>query len=156
MANVVRTAKSGDRWGPYELIAFNINVVSEDIGAFFGNADLPQLTVSSAILNNLEKPTGPLLKSDKNFFAYLEDAMTMIPDKEDSGYVADFVTFILEMMHYDEGRRVIHPRKEIGFEMCGERVKAIPDVCVLERFGEYFQYLLLVQEDKVCELTFAH
>jgi len=80
-----------------------------------------------------------------DFFAYLGDVMTMIPDKE--SYVVDFVTFILKMMHYDEGRRVIHSREEIWFEMCGERVKAVPDVCVMERFPGR-RYFLLVQEDK--------
>ena len=118
MANVVRFAKPGNRWGPYELFAFNINIVSEEVETF-GNADLPQLTVSSVVLNNLEEPAGPLLKSDMDFFAYLEDAMVMNPDME-SPYVADFVAFILKMMHYDEGRRVVHSREEIGFEMCGE------------------------------------
>ena len=83
--------------------------------------------------------------------------MAMNPDLE-SPYVADFVTFILKMMHYDEGRRVVHSREEIGFEMCGERVTASPDVCVMERWrkGSTPKHLLLMQEDKVCELTFAH
>ena len=157
MADIVRSAKPGVRWGPHDLLAFNLNVVREDVETFFGNADLPQLTVSSVVLNNLKEPTGPLLKSDMDFFAYLEDAMAMNPDLE-SPYVADFVTFILKMMHYDEGRRVVHSREEIGFEMCGERVTASPDVCVMERWrkGSTPKHLLLMQEDKVCELTFAH
>ena len=88
-----------------------------------------------------------------DFFAYLEDAMAMNPDIE-SPYVADFVTFILKMMHYDEGCRVVHSREEIGFEMCGEHVKAAPDVCVMERRQKRStgKHLLLMQEDKVCEL----
>jgi hypothetical protein len=53
------------------------------------------------------------------------------------------------MMRYDEGRRVIHLRKEMGFEMCGQRVDAKTDVCVMERSGTGAKYLLLVQEDKV-------
>ena len=59
MANLVPSAKPVNRWGPYELIAFNINVVSEEVETFFGNADLPQLTVSSVVLNNLEESTDP-------------------------------------------------------------------------------------------------
>jgi len=59
MANAVRSAKPGDRWGINELIAFNINVVREDVETFFGSADLPQLAVSPVILNNLKEPTDP-------------------------------------------------------------------------------------------------
>jgi len=54
-----------------------------------------------------------------DFFAYMEDAM-IIPPGEGS-LVDDFAAFVLKMMRYDEGRRVIHLRKETGFEMCGQR-----------------------------------
>jgi hypothetical protein len=52
-------------------------------------------------------------------------------------------------MCYDEGRRVIHLRKVLGFEVCGQRVDAKIDVCIMERSGTGAKYLLLVQEDKV-------
>lgn len=113
-------------------------------------------SVSSVVLNNLKEPTDPLLKSDMDFFAYLEDAMVMNPDME-SPYVADFVAFILKMMHYDEGRRVVHSREEIGFEMCGE-VSRPHQMFVSWSGGKRStgKHLLLMQEDKVCELTFVH
>lgn len=131
-----------------ELIAFNIEVIDVNAQTFFGNAILPQLTLSPVILNNLEEPPGPLHKADMDFFAYMEDAMIIPPGEE--SLVDDFATFVLKMMRYDEGRRVIHLRKEMGFEMCGQRVDAKTDVCVMERSGTGAKYLLLVQEDKVC------
>ena len=52
MANVVRFAKPGNRWGPYELFAFNINIVSEEVETFFGNVACPssQCRQSSSII----------------------------------------------------------------------------------------------------------
>ena len=63
------------------------------------------------------------------------------------------------MMSYDEGRRVVHLRNEMRFEMCGQQVDVKADVCVMQRSDHDMgaEYLLLVQEDKVrkVNLTFA-
>jgi len=132
-----------------ELIAFNIGVSTVNIQTFFGIPNLPQTTVSPVILNNMEEPIGgpPLLKSELDFFSYLEDAMAIPPEEESS--VDDFVAFILRLMNYNDGRRLIRLRKELGFEMCGQRVDAQTDVCITERSPTTgVRYLLLVQEDK--------
>jgi hypothetical protein len=105
MANLIRSARSGSNWGTNELIAFNIIVDNVDAQTFFGSPNLPQITVSAVILDNLEEPTGTLQKSDMVFFAYMEDAMA-IPAGEESS-VDDFAAFLLKMLSYDEGRRVI-------------------------------------------------
>jgi hypothetical protein len=147
MANLVRSEKSGSSWKMNELIAFNIEIIDVNAQTFFGNAILPQVTLSPVILDNFEEPAGPLHKADMDFFAYMEDAM-IIPLGEES-LVNDFAAFVLKMMRYDEGRPVIHLRKEMGFEMCGQCVDAKTDVCVMERSSTGAKYLLLVQEDKV-------
>jgi hypothetical protein len=54
------------------------------------------------------------------------------------------------MFEYDEPERVIHQRKEVSFVMCGMSVDAKPNVCVMSES----EYLLLVQEDKVCPFFF--
>lgn len=146
MANLVRSAKSGSNWGMSELIAYNIVVKNVNAQTFFGSPNLPQITVSPAILDNLEEPVG-LSKADMDFFAYMDDAMSISPGVE--SFVDDFTAFLLKMMSYDEGRRVVHLRKEMEFEMCGQRVDAKADVCVMERSGMGAKYLLVVQEDKV-------
>jgi hypothetical protein len=133
-----------------ELIAFNIKVIDVNAQAFFGSANLPQITVSPVILDNLEEPDGPLDKADMHFFAYMEDAMTIPPGEE--SLVDDFAAFVLRLMCYDEGRRVVHLQKEMGFDMCEQRVDATTDVCVMERSagtGAKYSSLLLVQENKV-------
>ncbi|KIL65191.1 hypothetical protein M378DRAFT_1039664 [Amanita muscaria Koide BX008] len=104
-----------------ELIAFNIRVNTVNTQTFFGSPNLPRIT---------DEPAGSLHKADMDFFAYMEDAMT-----SEESFVDDFAAFLLKMMGYDEGRRVIHLRKEMGFEMCGQRVDAKTDVCVMERPG---------------------
>jgi hypothetical protein len=149
MANLARRcAKSGSRWGMNELIAFNIKVKAVDAPTFFGNAVLPQPMVLSVILDNLEEPVGPLLQSDIHFFGYMANAMIISPNKKSN--VDGFVAFVLKMMHYDEGCRLIHMRTKMGFEMCGQYVNAKADVCVVEPPTTSSNYLLLVQEDKVC------
>ncbi|KAI9462293.1 hypothetical protein BJY52DRAFT_1185050 [Lactarius psammicola] len=128
MADLVRSAKPGRRWGMNELIAFDIEVIDVNAQTFFGSAILPRPMVSSVILNNLEEPAGSLHKADMVFFAYIEDAMTISPSEE--SFVDDLVAF------------------EMAFEMCGQRVDAIADVCVMEHSGIGAKHLLLVQEDK--------
>ena len=59
---------------------------------FLGSPNLPQITVSPVILDKLEEPAGPLHKADMDFFAYMEDAMT-IPLSEESS-VDDFAAFV--------------------------------------------------------------
>ena len=88
-----------------------------------------------------------------DFFAYMEDAIIVPPGEE--SLVGDFAAFLLKMMRYDEGRHVIHLRKEMRFEMCGQRVDAKRYVCVMERSGTGAKYLLLVQEDRSVNFTFA-
>ncbi|KAF8517382.1 hypothetical protein BU17DRAFT_49786 [Hysterangium stoloniferum] len=141
------SARSGNDWETSEMMAFNIQVDIVNAQTFFGSTNLPQLTtVSPVILDNLDEPTGPLHKADMDFFTYMEDAMYIPPEHE--SFVSDFAAFVLKMMCYDEGRRVIHLRKEIPFEMCGESVDVKTDVCVMEPVDMGGKYLLLLQEDK--------
>jgi len=150
MANLVRSAKSGGRWGMNELIAFNIQVIDVNAQTFFGNAILPQPTVSSVIPDNLEEPAGSLHKADMDFFAYMEDAMTISLGEE--SLVDNFAAFILKVMRYDEGRHIIRLWKERVFEMCGQCVGAKADVCVMECSGTGAKYLLLVRSVNLCVL----
>ena len=154
MANLIRTAKSGSSWTPNDLRAFNIQVIREDIESFFGKINnlkhKPKTTpISPVIWNNVEAPAGKLSKSDKNFFAYLEDAMQIRLGEQ--SLVIDFAAFLLGMLGYDDDlQRVLRTRREMSFYMCGAKVDAMADVAVLEREGPLSQYVLLLQEDKVC------
>ncbi|KAJ8456961.1 hypothetical protein ONZ45_g18512 [Pleurotus djamor] len=147
MALIIRSAKSGSSWTDNELIAFNITVVDTDIQTFFGIDQLPPPGVSDVILQTEGMPDDEdLEKVEWSFFALLEDAMSLTPGQESS--VDDFARFLLELLGYDSGKRVIHSRRELNFTMCGQRVDAKTDICVMRRIGLGAQYVLLVQEDK--------
>ena len=141
MANIIRSAKSGGDWTDNELQAFNISIINVDTTAFFGQAVLPPTTVSPVILNNIDMPADAN-KAEKKFFKLLEDTLYT-----EESHVDDFAACLLELLDYDTGLRVIHSRKELGFNMCGEHVAAKPDVCVMDRTGRGACVLLV--QDKV-------
>ncbi|KAF8965959.1 hypothetical protein BDZ97DRAFT_1729627 [Flammula alnicola] len=145
MANIIRSAKSGSDWTTNELRAYNIRIVDKDAATFFGHPNLPAPTVDPIILNNLDTPPGPITRSTRLFFRYLKDTTERFPPGPPTeAAIDDFVSHLLGLLGYDEPDRVIHQRMEIGFIMCGTRVDAKPDICVLDDDG----YLLLVQADK--------
>ena len=148
--NLVRFAKSRNQWGSRQLAAFNIKVVDVDAQTFFGNSVLPEPMVSSVILNNLEGPTTVTLnKADMDFFGYMEDATMNSPNEQT--FVVDFAAFILRMMHYDQGHRLVQVRKKMEFEMRGQCVETKVDVCIFEHSAAIGKHLLLMQENKVCK-----
>lgn len=147
MASLLRSAKSGSDWSDNELLAFNIRVVDASITAFFNTPELPPPTVSATILNNMDKPDGPLMKDDHLFFQYMR--LVENPRSPESR-VDDFAAFILRILNYDNKDRVICQRTEISFPMAGQRVDAKTDVCLMDEL----ELLLLVQEDKVsCRMS---
>jgi hypothetical protein len=145
MANIIRSAKSGNDWTENELVAFNIRIDDLDAATFFNDADLPPPSVSPVILNNLKMPTGTFAKNDHQFFHYLRDAMGATGEE---ACVEDFAAFILRLLGYDDAECVIHQRKEIPFVMAGQRVDAKPDLCVMT-YGDHI--VLIVHIDKVSE-----
>ena len=142
MASLLRSAKSGSDWSDNELFAFNIRVANATIPAFFNITELPPPTVSATILNNMDKPDGPLMKDDRLFFQYMKLAEK---SRSPESRVDDFAAFILRILNYDDEDRVICQRTEISFPMVGQRVDAKTDVCLMDEL----EFLLLVQEDKV-------
>ena len=148
--NLSQSAKPGRKWGMNELFTFNINVINVNVQTFFGNAILPQPMVSSAILDNLEEPAGPLCQADIDFFFYMEDAMPTHPGKQ--SFVNDFTAFLLKMMDYNDGIRAVCQWRKLKFEMCGKYVDAKVDICITEHSesGDYAEHLLVMQEAKVC------
>lgn len=103
-------------------------IVTVKAEEFFDSSQLPDVNmVSPVILNNVKKPPNLSDKTDIDLFQCLHGAALFPPDEESP--VADFTAFLLKMMRYSEGHRVVHLRKETRFEMCGERVSAKVDVC---------------------------
>lgn len=113
-------------------------MVDVSITAFFNTPELPPPTVSATILNNMDKPDGPLVKDDRLFFRYME--LVEKPHSPESR-VDDFAAFILRILNYDNEARVIYQRTEISFPMAGQRVDAKIDVCLMDEL----ELVLLVQ-----------
>ncbi|KAF9479487.1 hypothetical protein BDN70DRAFT_834440 [Pholiota conissans] len=146
MADLLRSAASGGNWTTKELLAFNIRVVDANLLVFFGSTELPAVSanISATILNNLDMPDGNLSKTDRHFFQYLK-AAEQSSSKESA--VCDFAAFILGMLDYDDEDRYIRTRKEISFDMAGQRVDAKANMCVMNNLD----YLLLIQEEDECQ-----
>lgn len=142
MAQLVRSAKSGNDWTVYELSAFNISIQDVDVATFFGVPQLPPTTVSPVILNNVDRPPPPAVisKEDRLFFRYLERA-----NFYGKAAVDDFAGHILRMLDFDDNDRSILTKRELSFEMCGSRVCANADMVVLDDA----EYSLMVREERV-------
>jgi len=54
--------------------------------------------------------------------------MTIPPDEG-----LDLTAVILKLTGYRSGRSIIHQKQETPFEMCGKKVDANADACVMER-----------------------
>jgi len=150
MANLLRSAKSGNNWTANELLAYNIEVQHATTTAFFNTVDLPETSVSETILNNLQEPAGPLSKIERKFFQLMADVE--YPCAEVAA-VNDFAVFLLSLLDYDHDDRRLHTDKEMTFYMAGQHVGAKADVVLMdtERF-----LLLILEEDKVsCHLASA-
>ncbi|KAF5327560.1 hypothetical protein D9619_004824 [Psilocybe cf. subviscida] len=143
-----RTPKPVPLWNTYDLKAFNIEIIDErDIQTFFGVTDLPvPQNISPVIWNNVSAPPEPLSKTEKIFFAYMEDALLTPPGE--LSLVDDFALFLLELFDYDDGpHRILQPQEDLWLPICGSRVLAKTDGAVIDCVGHQPYYVLLVQED---------
>jgi len=135
-------------WTEHDLLAYNITIVDKDVTTFFGNSNLPELTVlDPIILNNRDKPPGALANSTRLFFAYLNFTKREFPPIESAAPV--FFGYLLSLLGYDQPDRYIHKWRKIGFIMSGIPVNVKTDICVLD---EEAAYLLLVKGGKVCHI----
>ncbi|KAF5326945.1 hypothetical protein D9619_004831 [Psilocybe cf. subviscida] len=148
MENLNRTAKPVPLWISYDLHAFNIEIIDErDFQTFFGLSDLPvPQNISPVIWNNVRAPAGQLSKTEKTFFAYMEDALRTPPGEW--SLVDDFALFLLELFNYDDGpSRILQSQEALWLPICGSKVLAKTDAAVIERVGHQPYCILLVQED---------
>ena len=143
MSYLLRFAKPSSDWLDNELLAYNIRVVDAGNAAFFNNPELPPPVVSETILNNMNRPDGPLTKDDRLFFQYMGLVQN---SRSPESHVDDFAAFVLHILNYDSDDRVICRRTEVSFPMASQRVDARMDVCLMDEL----ELLLVIQEDKVC------
>ena len=148
MAHCLRSAKSAANWTDAELYGLNMRVVDVDAATFFelDSPELPPSTVSEVILNNTNKPGGPLTKDDRQFFQYM-DLLQQVPRGAPWPRVADFSAFIARMMNYDDQNCLIFQRVDVPFPMAGKFVYGKLDVCLMNVHNG--KMLLHIHENKV-------
>ncbi|KAJ7599028.1 hypothetical protein C8J56DRAFT_815343 [Mycena floridula] len=143
MANISRSAKSGNDWTENELIAYNISVKEQDMIDFFGVAQLPALDPIIVPFSETEQRRDAPDDETYKLLHYLDLAHNPKADQEAA--VDTFVQRLLEKLGYATGHRIILTRQVLAFLICGENRSAQTDVCIID---ENDIILLLVQEDK--------
>ncbi|KAF8119577.1 hypothetical protein EV363DRAFT_1273730 [Boletus edulis] len=147
MANLIRSAKSGNDWTQDDLQAYNIRVVFQDATSFFGGP-LPQPTVNSEVLSarNRDDPT---CDDSVPSFIHLLKLATSATTRDESA-VRDFTRLLLEQLKYKVRQSDIvglfGKRRYFEFITCGQVKHVEIDVFILDRSSGH--YSLLVQEDR--------
>jgi hypothetical protein len=145
MAQLIRSAKSGNDWTANELLAYNITVVYQDFARFFEIPHAPQPTIPVNVLTTEHHSNAPddatyrVLKS-------MDLAMALAPAEESA--VDDFAVVLLRALGYEPRGRSLRTRKDLHLVICGETRHAKTDVCLID---DDDNIVLLIQEDK-CHL----
>lgn len=142
MANLIRSAKSGNDWTRNELAAYNISIASQNVTTFFELPTLPEPHVPADMLQKLEADDANDLDVCRTLAA-MDLAMNPIPSEESA--VDDFTVRLFDMLGYTTREISLRTRKDIPLTICAETRHAKTDVCLLMNRSEI---ILLVQEDK--------
>ncbi|KAG5633958.1 hypothetical protein DXG03_006453, partial [Asterophora parasitica] len=141
-------AKSCASWTDADLRLCNVNIVDVGPSTFFDIQDLPDPSVSPAILNAKlsyrQQPQPPhthtaLTNEERIFFQNLQAAME--PGPHQHAAVVEFTLHLLHVLGFtqpntskqDAGkeRRVLRREHDLPLFMCGRTVHAIADICLL-------------------------
>ncbi|KAF8546111.1 hypothetical protein OG21DRAFT_1502060 [Imleria badia] len=145
MANLIRSAKSGNDWTRGDLDAYNIYVTPQDTATFFGIPALPEPHVPAEILNTQEAD-GMLDDGHARLIDLLDIAMVPPINATEESAVDDFAVELFRLLGYVGRRRYARTRKDLPLPICGETRHAKTDVCIIDRLRNHI--LLLVQENK--------
>ncbi|KAJ7017159.1 hypothetical protein C8F04DRAFT_476747 [Mycena alexandri] len=147
MANLIRSAKSGNDWTENELAAYNIHIQEQSLQDFFGVATVKALPDAQASLTILGFSTTKDRNNapDDNTYRLLHFLdLAHMPKVGQEAAVDLFAEKLLNQLGYAQGRRIIMIRQALPFFNCGSNCSAQTDVCVLDSND----ILLLVQKDK--------
>lgn len=143
---LIRSAKSASDWTKNELLAYNIQVSSQEAPQFFGREQLgPIDDLDVNLLSTIDPTLAPdFTKETYRFLAYLDLASHSHVGQESA--IEDFAKTVLEVTGYDtELGTILRTRYDIPFTICGEVSVAKPDVCLVHLNS---MILLVVQADK--------
>ena len=142
MAEIIRSAKSGSDWTHNELIAYNINVVSQTPAQFFGNVGVVSLAEldPSIITGSTDEPAN-LSDGTLNYLTYLDLAV----GASQESLIDEFSRETLNLLGYAERGLALYTRFNIPLTICGANKSAQTDVCLI---NGRTMILLVLQEDK--------
>lgn len=147
MANLIRSAKSGNDWMRNELLAYRIRIEYQTATTFFGAPVLPDPQVDRQLL--VAQTADQVDDEDKhaviNLLVAMDLAMPSPPDEESA--VDDFALQLFLLLGYANRRREVRTRKDLPLFVCGQRSHAKTDVCIVD-ISDPSHVVLLVQEDK--------
>ncbi|KAJ7484046.1 hypothetical protein B0H11DRAFT_1196636 [Mycena galericulata] len=143
MANIIRSAKSGNDWTENELAAYNICVVEQSLVDFFGIETLPSVPASLDAFITTKDRTDATDNDTYKLLRHLD--LAYMPKVGQEAAVALFAKKLLDKLRYAEGRRIIMIRQALPLFICGANCSTQTDVCILDSSNDI---LLLVQEDK--------
>ena len=142
MANLIRSAKSGNNWTLNDLRAYNIQVVEQSLVEFFNQDQLPP--VPPSVRHFCETTDRALAPDDDTYkLLYCLDLAHNHKVGQEAA-VDNFAARLLETLGYASGRRVIITQQTLPFIICGTQRSAQTHICICNENG----YLFLVQEDK--------
>ncbi|OBZ66235.1 hypothetical protein A0H81_13720 [Grifola frondosa] len=141
MANLIRSAKSGNDWTKNELRAYNINVVEQSLPEFFGLNELPP--VPPAVRHFCEITDRALAPDDDTYKLLHHLDLAQNPKAGQEAAIDTFTARLLETLGYARGHRIILTHQALPLIICGTQCSARTDVCICDKDN----YLLLVQRD---------
>ncbi|KAI6103501.1 hypothetical protein F5141DRAFT_1007666 [Pisolithus sp. B1] len=141
MAQMLRTAKSGNDWTINELNAYDIKVIYEDAATFFETPHLPAPTINPNVITTLECNDAPDDDTHR-IIRTLDLAMSIKPAQESA--VDDFAMILLRALGYEPRGRTLRTRRDLPLVICGENRQAKADVVLINED----EIILLVQENK--------
>lgn len=130
MSTLTRSAKPAKSWTANDLLAFNIQVISEDLQTFFGVASLPASDVLPMIWNRIDYSPAPGHRDPPaaRFFARLNGVAERF---DEVSAVKDFTLSLLDTFGYDGINAFVCSGTKIPFITCGQNVSAKPDIVII-------------------------
>lgn len=160
MADIIRSAKSGNDWTRSDLDSYHITIHQvdhllrltgesrqlrirhwEDL-TIFTPQELPQPVIDQELLNILDADA---MQQDRNAGLIVLLDLAMIPDKGETA-ANDFAVKLFKVLGYVRRQRLARTRVDLPLLICGEERHAKTDVCIVDRSQN--DILLLVQADK--------
>ena len=143
MANIIRSARSGDDWTYADTDAYNIHLSFQNATTFFEVDQLPAPIIDNEILT-VENANDTVSDDNYNLLSLLNSVMDA--SNPEKSRVDDFMISLFRAIGYLHRPRVVQSRKELHLRICGESKYARPGVSIIDKNMD--NSILLVRENR--------